>query len=1224
MTMINIINYINEILKSKSSPNTLISKIIHHIGLEVVYHDAVVTLSWSHIEEYINQHVVDLDSGYKQFFAHVGLFYSEASTFSELDKKDQDLAQLCFRHEKIAQSFVDFLRQILPIVPEEYPKKIGASVLLMQNQYYFFSLYGMQAKGRVPVETIGGHYYLKTLRADQYDYSHAFLLGIIPGENGRRLQNLRPSKRKQYVFTPDRRMVARLNKSPKLTGEQKKPFSQVQSCTLINNHCKTKAFGFNRGRDQKLYGLLTHEKDLIVNRLLPRDSGTVHRVFECEDPRVDHEMVSINGKFSYDISEFKSYESRINRLSLFNPSPNEVLARLRFDPHRSIISICSNTLEARLLAAKLGQELLQEFGQYTRRLGFRLNPKFKIPIIFYLPDEPILFKKTSSKNLCFYTSDMLKEDRAEASRIYNTPEEREKKFEKNDYEFLLGLKNITSEVFMEEVSPDLPLALHMLRQGYARILLRALGELKTEVFELLLQGSYIKYNDTVIAELIIVEAFDLAQMLLDRTLSKKEHLYFRGTLLKWYLVDNGNPRHIDFYGIGILNWIALWNSWTPVMLYIKEYPNTTKLILSDLLYKACDFSRYNEASRLLKMGASTWLSSTVLMPIKCAADKEDWAMVALIAQYPSDANDEAGYGYALLRALYKEQFALVKLLLQAGAKSLCWNWSFLENVSACTLYYGVFHGYSNLKELVDYEELGYSRGNKLSSRYRVYFHISCVLARDQAELMGDQEAVILLDDYIANQDSAELKEDPVHFITQRFFEALSMGNGKLAKYRLLKYAHAGQLLERDNTNIVDGLRIVLQYLGVISPPEKATSIKKIVIAHENSERCYQILCEILIELNQKDYIDALLSSRIPELGCEREKRQYDITVHKLVINALVKNLNQETELFIKEIIDKIDRDDLRAAWLKYYAAEVDAYLTKTYSVRGHYLLNCSLISSDQEKIINNLIEKKVSKRSYTIIPDLIRQMKLSEDVLRKILDSAITSREIGIVENIISTRVAVELKHIQSAAALGAVDILVVLLGAFREKHEFSIEYRNAFYNAWKLSSNSNELRCILYGMLAPHFIRHLVLIEVAVLIKSAITNANQGLDIDSKFVHLTTTLSDPNLHAYKAHTALSDVNIKLYNDVFVELNNYFSINCSLPSKDSVYRTFNRVFCFFSKMSGYDGGFFNRRLIVSFDRDTYCHLVKVNKVLSRKEPIVAEESDVKTVDYREAVFGVVF
>jgi hypothetical protein len=741
------------------------------------------------------------------------------------------LVSIEFKQRETARETIELLNRLLPLIGGEYPQTNDNAVILTDDQYHFLKLCAMQETGNLSPEFLGDQYLLKTLRADEGDFSHAFILGIIPGEDGARYQNLRPKARSAFTISPKGHITGRLNKKPIHKPEQKKGFSQIQSCTFVFNEIWSPAFGFSKVRNPKLYGLMTHLGDALISRMLIKDSGTIGRIYDqssAEAAKQSKFFQKVEGKptfYSPDkMKEFKEHyratrESMSEATVMAPPTfatkgfvapslmeHNEVLARLRFNPYRSFVSICADSLDARLLAYHFAEEILQEFSLFAKRNGLTLNPNFRVPVIFYLPN-----------NFLFYTPAMRRKDQAEASKLYNSEYSRSGQFysfietvhgpiDSYNYDFLLGLTDLSPAHFFHTPNPHTKSSLmhDMLKNGYARIALRLLGPFRPNdannlcniVVKKLLDDNLFHRNSPLIAELIYAEAFDLADEIIRDTKSEKDNLYFRGKLLVDHLIDRGNPRQLNYMGLdNLLKKAAAIKNWFTVRLCIKEYPTLRRSILGELLFEACQQRQHPEADFLLRMGAETGTVVNAKTPIVCATELEDWLMVGLFSQYPTDVMDTAHYGYALLGALRHEQRGLAKLLLQAGAKPT-WRTLKQERELESTVFYALMHDYQELlPPLIKHE--------KYSETTSPYFYNRLLLTRDLAQIKGNEKTAGLIEDFMGTASKPHFQHIEKNWCYFAL-EAMFIGNAWIDLQRLEKYWRLENKVARGANNNLSG------------------------------------------------------------------------------------------------------------------------------------------------------------------------------------------------------------------------------------------------------------------------------------------------------------------------------------------------------------------------------------------------------------------------------------
>ncbi len=726
---------------------TLIEVVIQRCGKPVNLGEAEVELSWGHVLVHLEKYTPE---GH-HLYSHVVAVFAEKCTRRCVG--EGATWKVDFSEDlQSARAFKLFLQHILPFENVNCLNSEGPVFYLTEEVMFFYSRFFCNEKGQL------FSYYLhdallKTLRADQDDFSIQFILGLIPGDNNkRRLNNLRPKNRSPYVVSPDGKTVLRLNREPMLTPKEKEGFTQAQSSTLINDIQNT-PFGYDRGRSEKLYGLITDCKDAHIQRLLERDGGTVERVFESDSVKIYRSFFS-----SSQIRAFKENNTfRCNEPFI----SNEVLARLKFNPYRSVVCICGDTLESRLLAYDFANELWENYRDYAKEKGIVINAHYRIPIVFYLPREENPLKKL--KHLRWYTEAQHIEDKKESYKIYRfyNDETRKAYYILRSFEFLLGLNEITLDMLKEEVEVNkggdkIPLALLMMRSGYTRLLMRLLrpsrcdSQLKYQVMDYLLSQQLIKENDFVISELIIVEEFELADRLIQATGSQKNKLqklnqdrYF--SALSSHVIEKGNPRHMNYLGLeSMLEKAAKIKHCSIIKLCLKEYNIENLAVLNAILLAACHCKEHTLAKMVLAMGASFTVESIVAV-----SAQQDMEMLKLIAQWQEDKQDMAIGGAFVMVACELGELDLALHVLSARPKPLLRHSTNLSWSRYSVVFRAIMNGHHEhdlLARLIDYE-LEYQDSNTLR---RVSLEIIATYEVDVPELR-----VFLLEYYRSRIQIAE-------------------------------------------------------------------------------------------------------------------------------------------------------------------------------------------------------------------------------------------------------------------------------------------------------------------------------------------------------------------------------------------------------------------------------------------------------------------------------------
>ncbi len=896
----------------------LIETAIEYIGKEVLHQGEEIKLSWSHIETYLKTWV---PNGYD---LHGIIDFTFRSVMSKIDPvNSKGLCHIIFKgaHEQIALAYVDFLRPILLIRNIEYPKIVNGDVVLMEEQFFFCRHFVLDKNGKIvlqdPHNLLNNDMLLKTLRADIFDFSFQFILGIIPSENGtRHLQNLRPGNRKPYVVTPLGTVEARLHKKSTHTPEEKAGFSQVQSCTLIDKQLLSPAFGFSKSRNAKLYGLMTDSRDALITRLMVNDGGTVSRLFDYDSHESAQKSWSYSGynadkkqKRIFSKNELDDFKVRNIEVRAESTSTNELLARLRFNPYRSVVSICTDTLESRLLAYDFAQELLEQFASYAEKMGTTFDPNFQLPIIFYVAQS------VRGHDIKLYTDEMRQIDQAEALAIYSDIDRRNDKYNANNYEFLLGLTAITLEVLLEPVvckwsTPlKVPLALAMLRNGNVRMLMRLLRlgkksqpDLREELVEFIVKNKLVKQNDLAITGLIVDEQFDIANTFIAETQSVINKLPSDDRCINSTLVDHfrekGNPRQIKYTGLE-QTWLQdPIKNWVPITLFIKEHPELPRTFLGELLRIACITKEHNAAKFLLDNGAPMNANNTpadgsgCIALISMAAMEKDWEMVTLFCKYKSDADDSLEFGFALFLAISDGQLNLAKVLLQAGAKATWRNNSHyaIEYRLRSTLSLALERGFDELlPQLIEYE--------KTSTDIHAVFRSEQALKL--ALEKGNHVAVELIQGNFGTITLTSVDQNTNIF--QQVLEAFITGGRVLANKVLLNYCRTYQLLPNDNELTAyprEWLIKLLQHRFNVKDSEHIVKGLRLILSFFRHAQLQNRCVEILIDFVLKNSVESLQpQENFPTQGWLTLLSSDE--VGKIVISGILENLPQQVRDTLK-------------------------------------------------------------------------------------------------------------------------------------------------------------------------------------------------------------------------------------------------------------------------------------------------------------------------------------
>ncbi len=817
-------------------------------------------------------------------------FFKASSQVRE--KHLPDIITFKFLRKKTAKRFFDLLKENLPLLNTEYPKIDKRNVYITEEQFVFCLRQTMWESGNLTTEYIKDCL-LKTLRADEFDYSYQFILGIIPGDNNsRRLHNLRPSQRQPFIIGPDGTITARINKQPMYSKEKKAGFSQAQSNTLLDPNALSRAFGFSRNqRNEKLYGIITHTDDSLFNRLLTDDSGTVTRIFDHESEEKAKKTLSdwLEQRL-YHPDQIEEFLRANKKARLSNPRTNEVLARIRFNPNRTVVCICSDTLSARLLAYDFAQELLEHYKIYAAKQGITVNPNFKIPIIFYSEKKTwsLLFTGIQH-NIRQYTDTMRHDDEDEAREIYLDINKRIEHYKYNDFEFLLGLPEITTEILLDQCLGQ-PLAYIMMRNGYTRMLMRLLKTpaLREQVFDSLsndFRGLFYR-NDPIIGSLILAEQFDLADRLIQVTQSRKPDIKLERSEFKdvrSYLRHKGNPRQIDYIGLDdMLIDAAHNNQWVTVILCLKELPNIKNETLISLYSIASRNAK--ECESKLMFQKSFEIEAAISELFKTASSSRHWDQGELLIKNPLICQNKSLLGPALIWAIQDKKATIARLLINAGAcpEKLEYRTHYIEGALVETIENRMFNLVPDVLKL---EET--ATDDDAPIRLLVAFHLL-----DELENSTSLLCLEIIKNKLPEPSPMIIKI----VICYLFIKALANDNPKLAEKRLIRLCQHYKFLAEDNHNIDDALSIIIEYLH-----EAATSISNFELRPIFS----YIVNHYLKEKNGNKLISLLTSYDSTKL----QSGLYYKQLHECVFHCLIKNLSNDTVDLIKSIkLEYIDSE----------------------------------------------------------------------------------------------------------------------------------------------------------------------------------------------------------------------------------------------------------------------------------------------------------------------------
>ncbi|MBX9585691.1 MAG: hypothetical protein K2X50_00390 [Gammaproteobacteria bacterium] len=779
-------------------------------------------VTWDHFEAYLASKIPADDELFDNLQAYIFSVFQESEISQEMH--GNNFVKLTFNNPQTAQAFFDFTQHVFPIINSEYPKIDNTETLLTEDQLFFCRRGAKLKTGDLPSDFLSEHF-LKTLRADEHDFSDRFIKGLIPSSNGsRQLQNLRPFRRLPYTIAGDGSVISRTSRAASKTAF-KEGFTQIQSCTLLDAKGLTPAFGFDKERNPKLYGILTHRNDLIMSRLLLNDGGTVCRPFEAEATQPGEQRASQfrnrNKPHLFHPNEYEDFKTENIKARRKKQKTNETLARIRFNIFRSMICICADDLEARLLSYDFSEEILEYYTEHAKNTGGQINPRFKLPIIFYLKHPETNFASNIKKKLTGneaihkifkQTLKMRRGDLYLANVFNNFNFNRMEKYRNNDYEFLLGLETITLELLLENTENNIPLAAEMMEKGYTRMLLRLVRPTRKQtpksihgsatfseiLFDSLLAKRAFTKNDEIIPQLILAEAFKLADKLLNATKLKVEDLKYDNISLIDYVLARGNPRHFHYLGLDfMLSKAVRAKNWVAIRLCLKEFDNISSATIDLLFSEACkgQYSDFNEPDIVFLLKRKNVSINCIEAELKKAIMTNKWTLIELIITYYDELSHQIDFGMGLFLAVQQKKPKLAALILTKEPTNI-WRKTEGKNyyLNSAVLYAIEYEFDDILQQLIDYEE----------SYQDQYTDARRALAIDMATIKKNNVAIDLFHNS-RKPDEFILLNDVNLSICHYIFEAFFANQPEIAEYRLKSLMKQCDLSIANFKNIIQTL-----------------------------------------------------------------------------------------------------------------------------------------------------------------------------------------------------------------------------------------------------------------------------------------------------------------------------------------------------------------------------------------------------------------------------------
>ncbi len=1189
---------------------------ITHIGPEV---------TWDHFESYLASKIPEDDEIFDNLHALVFAQFQDLEILEE--GIDSGLIKLSFKKKQTTQAFHAFTQHAFPIINSEYPQINDNEIILTDDQHFFCRRGTMLKTAELPADFLND-YFLKTLRADEYDFSDKFIKGLFPNPHGaRRLQNLRPKGRLPCTILGDGSVISRTERTVFPTTK-KEGFTQIQSCTYLDKQALTPAFGFDRDRNPKLYGLLTHRHDLIINRMLVEDGGTVSRPFDQETTRPDSRssrLRSSSNPLLFHSNEYEKFKSVNSRLRKKKHKTNEVLARLHFNIFRGMICICANDLEARLLAYDFLEEILENYHEHAKSKGIAFNRKYKIPVVFYL-------KKPEAKNsissitkglghqshhkIFLYTRRMRKQDIERANSYYRIDSMRIACYTSKNYEFLLGLDSMSSSVLLEPTNNGAPLALEMLRNGYTRMLLRLLRpsrkntahhandslSLKEIVFDDLIASEHLIKNDIAISYLVIAEEFSIANKLIKATNSNIDELIIEETIddkiqqtkLEEYILYRGNPRHFDFLGLDkMLVKAADKDYWVPIRLCLKEFSNIHADTLHLLLTGACWRRKpFNEPNIVFLLKKTKVSARAVQVAFDDAKTSLDWTTVELLLTHSQEYETQFDLGFLLHEALRKKNHHMASLILAKGTNS---NWRLARGLNYCyssSLFYAIQHEFNEfLPQLFAHE----------NGSHDPYSTTRLGLALDLAHVQNNTAAITFFNDNKIFDTCfvwTNIRVSACYYI----FEAFFANQPSIAEYRLNRFAKHHDLSLPSNGDSIQALSsfsdvfdITFNYFNELLNLETWHYINAFL--------------DSLLELSFKHNNLLLIKSLSSLLSKYTQLTEKDID--QLVIDSSLKKISANNTELIESMIKASTNIHLWRGMIFHQLREACKDYRLNEKIAPIFYLYLSVCALEEKSITDDILKHvfthSVKSENVTLTNMILSEIPLTETLKEEFLCIAIGHTRTRYFLYLISHYdFTITEKHITEKFDSDCYWKIVLILHEIKQDQYINKFTPWDFFGIWlKFTTDTRfnkslELRQLLISLLEPRIVKHFTLLTISILFQKSI------FPNTSNFMPFTIPSNLWDL----LNNKISTIHVSMQYSINLEapyiktllqyLETYFSTSELLPNDIRVDETYDKVMDILntSRPTRFKTVFFSRRPR-PWENEMYQYLKDINDLIKQ-------------------------
>ena len=233
-------------------------------------------------------------------------------------------------------------------------------------------------------------FFFKSIRADAGDYWEKYIewvtaspLNFTPHEALRKGSKGTFSAKMKRTADGELewRVIERAQDKPMYTPEEKKGFAKHSSLSYAEplHAYEPPVFGLNRDRADLLVGIRLEAGDVLINRIMQYDGGTVGRPFEFHYQKEAEYFLAAklkSGTYCQSLAQLVHNNKTVKH--------NEILGRVK---KISAIAVFSDNLESRVLAQLRAKQYQLRLNEQQRELGLPVEPTAVMPIVFYNPEN---------------------------------------------------------------------------------------------------------------------------------------------------------------------------------------------------------------------------------------------------------------------------------------------------------------------------------------------------------------------------------------------------------------------------------------------------------------------------------------------------------------------------------------------------------------------------------------------------------------------------------------------------------------------------------------------------------------------------------------------------------------------------------------------------------------------------------------------------------------------